>query len=480
MSAEKPSLFQKKALEHISTPEQLDTMLEVLPRRNWLPVFVVGLGMACFILWCFFGQIPVNVKANGIMVFPGKVVPLHSHSQGQLLKLKVGPGESVQYDQVIAEVYQPELEGQLAVEEAMLAELKAKTKLNEELRLQTLSSEKSFIETKKAWYQKQIQIHTDLATLRHDEKELYLKKQVEQLNTLEQDLLSLGEYLKGKLANYEDLAKDEIFSEYDEDLHDTRQELLTNKVSLSELQVKKHDLDYQKLQFLAEHQTRLDDIEELNRKLEELDVQIARLDQAELTENSQQNMLIKEAEGRVQRLTQNLSHQSVIKAPYSGKVIELNIAPGQVLAPGQQIGSMENNAGTDALVVVAYFPVKDGKKVAEGMPTRVTPTTVKKERFGSILGQVTSVSSIPRSTDSIAATIGNKELAQSLGTGGSMIEVRSNLKRSDETSSGYEWSSGKGPEIKVTSGMTVAIDATTEYRKPITFLLPFLKELGGN
>ena len=113
------------------------------------------------------------------------------------------------------------------------------------------------------------------------------------------------------------------------------------------------------------------------------------------------------------------------------------------------------------------------------MPTRVTPTTIKKERYGSIVGNITQVSTIPRSTDSIAATVGNKELAQSLNTGGAMIEVRSQLSPSEETNSGYKWTSGGGPELKVTSGMTFTMDTTIEYRKPITFLLPFLKEMGG-
>ena len=76
-------------------------MLQVLPRRNWIPVLVVGLGIVSFTIWCIFGQIPVNVKAKGIMVFPGRVVPLQSHSQGQLLKLNVSPGDSVTKDQVI-------------------------------------------------------------------------------------------------------------------------------------------------------------------------------------------------------------------------------------------------------------------------------------------------------------------------------------------------------------------------------------------
>ena len=61
-----------------------------------------------------------------------------------------------------------------------------------------------------------------------------------------------------------------------------------------------------------------------------------------------------------------------------------------------------------------------------------------------------------------------------------MIEVRSRLRTDDEAHSGYQWSSGKGPDIAITSGMTVTVDATIENRQPITFLLPFLRGMGGN
>ena len=67
----------------------------------------------------------------------------------------------------------------------------------------------------------------------------------------------------------------------------------------------------------------------------------------------------------------------------------------------------------------------------------------------------------------------------SFGTGGSMIEVRSRMEPNEENPSGYNWSSGRGPDITITSGMTLTLDATVEYRKPITFLLPFLRELSG-
>ena len=79
--------------------------------------------------------------------------------------------------------------------------------------------------------------------------------------------LPAGSYAMRIDWEVDDLAKQEIFSTFDEDLHDTRQELLSNKVSRSELQVKKQDLEYQKMQFLSEHQTRLDNIEELGWQL---------------------------------------------------------------------------------------------------------------------------------------------------------------------------------------------------------------------
>ena len=48
-------LFRKKALEHISSPEQLDTLLEVLPRRSWLPLVVLGLAIFGVLVWSVVG-----------------------------------------------------------------------------------------------------------------------------------------------------------------------------------------------------------------------------------------------------------------------------------------------------------------------------------------------------------------------------------------------------------------------------------------
>ena len=128
MSSEKPSLFRQKALDHLSTPEQLDTMLQVLPRRNWIPLLVVGLGCLGFGIWCVFGQIPVNVTSSGIMVHPGRIIPLQSHSQGQLILLNFDIGDDVEKGQVLAELYQPVLSEQVNVERELLQELRTRVR----------------------------------------------------------------------------------------------------------------------------------------------------------------------------------------------------------------------------------------------------------------------------------------------------------------------------------------------------------------
>ena len=479
MSSEKPSLFRQKALDHLSTPEQLDTMLQVLPRRNWIPLLVVGLGCLGFGIWCVFGQIPVNVTSSGIMVHPGRIIPLQSHSQGQLILLNFDIGDDVEKGQVLAELYQPVLSEQVNVERELLQELRTRVATIEPLRKFTLASEKQFITSKRNWYQQRVEKNTELASARQVESNRYLEQQSNQLLEHQSDLKSLGGFLEKKLVDFEVLTQQKIFAEYDQELIDTRQELLNNKIALSELSLKQQEIEFQRLKFLAEHQVRLDGIEELRRKMEELGVQEARLDQEELTTATKIQLELVEAQGRLQRFNRDLAHQSRIVSPHSGKILELTVSTGQMLSPGQRIGSIETNTSPSGLVAVAYFLVKDGKKIKSGMKARITPTTIKRERYGSIIGEITSVSSVPRSTDSIAAIVGNRELAMSFGTGGSMIEVRSRMEPNEENPSGYNWSSGRGPDITITSGMTLTLDATVEYRKPITFLLPFLRELSG-
>ncbi|NES67365.1 MAG: NHLP bacteriocin system secretion protein, partial [Okeania sp. SIO2D1] len=47
------------------------------------------------------------------------------------------------------------------------------------------------------------------------------------------------------------------------------------------------------------------------------------------------------------------------------------------------------------------------------------------------------------------------------------------------TFSGYQWSSSKGPQQKLTAGTTTTTRVRVEERAPITFVLPILREWSG-
>jgi HlyD family secretion protein len=68
---------------------------------------------------------------------------------------------------------------------------------------------------------------------------------------------------------------------------------------------------------------------------------------------------------------------------------------------------------------------------------------------------------------------------QSLIPEGGYIEVRAMLEPDTSTASGYRWSSSRGPDMKVTAGLTHATRVTIEGRAPVTYLLPVMREMSG-
>jgi HlyD family secretion protein len=168
-----------------------------------------------------------------------------------------------------------------------------------------------------------------------------------------------------------------------------------------------------------------------------------------------------------------------IHSDYTGEVAELMAAAGQVLPAGGRLLTIAAETSDPGLVSISYFPVRDGKKIQPGMAIQITPDTVERERFGGIVGKVISVSQLPVTKDGATSVIGNSELVQSLMPDGGYIEVRARLETDPSTTSGYKWSSSRGPEMKITSGLTHATRVTIEGRAPVTYFLPILREISG-
>jgi NHLM bacteriocin system secretion protein len=129
---------------------------------------------------------------------------------------------------------------------------------------------------------------------------------------------------------------------------------------------------------------------------------------------------------------------------------------------------------------VAYFPDKDGRTIKAGMEVQVTPSMVKRERYGGILGKVTEVSSFPVTNQDITALVGSTELAQSLSGQEPKIQILAKLETDpSNTNNGYKWSSSKGPQIQLKTGTTVQVRIRVGDKRPISYVLPILRSLTG-
>jgi HlyD family secretion protein len=113
------------------------------------------------------------------------------------------------------------------------------------------------------------------------------------------------------------------------------------------------------------------------------------------------------------------------------------------------------------------------------MKVQVTPDTVKRERFGGIVGKVRAVSPLPITKDGVSAVIGNQEATERLLSESPCIEVTVALEPDQFTFSGLRWTSSRGPQVKISPGTTAMNRVTVEERAPVTYLLPFLRYLSG-
>src|SRR6266436_3845387 len=109
-------IFREKALEHLSSPEQLDQLLHVVNRKSWVPIATLGGLLLVAILWSISGRIPVTVEGVGLLVHPRQVVSFQLPASGQIIEPNVKVGNFIQKGQILGALNQPELQQSLQQE----------------------------------------------------------------------------------------------------------------------------------------------------------------------------------------------------------------------------------------------------------------------------------------------------------------------------------------------------------------------------
>src|SRR6476469_5230444 len=263
----------------------------------------------------------------------------------------------------------------------------------------------------------------------------------------------------------------------------TEREYLQNLNRLNEIKNNLQELKVQKSNAERDYLQNLNKIDEIKTKIKDMETQAVKLAQQDLEKSIAQTNQIQEVKRKIAHLQNQLMTDSKITSQYDGRVLEVSAVAGQMLNIGTRIGTVESENSREKMVSLVYFADRDGKQIKPGMTVQVTPSVVKRERYGGIVGKVTQVSPFPVTNQDMSAIIGNENLADSIAKsiagGGAPVQVFVELQQDPNTISGYKWSSSTGPPLKLCPGTTALVRVQIGQLAPISYVSPIFRSVTG-
>jgi HlyD family secretion protein len=411
-------IFRKVALERLSSPEQLDQLLQVTNPRGWLALGALGALLLASLTWAVLGSIPTEAGGEGILLRQGGVTSLVAAEQGQVEEVLVSVGDVIAKGQVVARVRQQELLRQIQDSRDKLASARAE--------------------------------YNDLLRYAGEQERLRDRDLAQQRANLEQSIRSLEkevELARDQVAAQRDLLKDglvtkQTFLASEQHLNDAQDRLAGARLDLNGLELK-----------------RLDSAQQVGQQLDTRQAQIRDLE-----------LELRERQAR-------LGESARVVSSHDGRVLEVLADRGDVVSPGTPILNLELTS--KELMAVLFIPASAGKRVQPGMRVRVSPSTVKREEFGSMLGRVVWAAEFPSTQKGMTRVLGNEALVEKLMKEGPPIQVNVALDRDAATPTGYRWSSSTGPSLSISSGTLATGAVVVREERPIRLILPKVREKLG-
>ena len=197
-----------------------------------------------------------------------------------------------------------------------------------------------------------------------------------------------------------------------------------------------------------------------------------------------------------------------VLAPRSGQLLSLSASPGQAVLPGQRLGTLGPGPlqARRPRLATALFTDADAVRLRLGQSIQLDPLLQTRdryggtaERYGSVEGKIVAISPATADLAEVSRVVGDPEVALSLiarsrqaafGEGGDPISTAADKISSPvqlitvelepaNNPSGLRWSSGRGPDLPLENGTPARAKVAVERRSLVSFVLPFLRWLGG-
>jgi HlyD family secretion protein len=411
-------IFRKVALDRLSSPDQIDKLLNVTSSRAWLALVAVSSLLAAATAWGYIGSVTTKVDGQGVVIRSGGVQDIVSLGAGQVIEVRAITGGHVHTGDLIAMVAQPALLDHIHAAEGQIHDLEAQQREVASAHASSSRLELASIEQERASAERSIRDLEAEAKLVRDEiavdQELLAKELItrQQVNATEQRLAGLETSAQAKRADITQL--------------DTRR-------------------------FRAGREGRDDEVGTANR--------------------------IAAAQRDLDALRRELDQSSKIRSPYTGQVVEVKVAAGALVQAGTPVLSVQSEVVR--LEALIYVPADKAKETKAGMSVEISPASVRREEFGFIRGKVTFVSDYPATEAALQRVFENGPLVRALAGAGPVTEVHVEMEPDPSTPSGFRWSSAKGAPIQLSGGTLIAGEVVTREQPPIALVVPFLREKLG-
>jgi len=195
---------------------------------------------------------------------------------------------------------------------------------------------------------------------------------------------------------------------------------------------------------------------------------IARVEQLGLV--SEINLLIAEnaPESEISAKQDELIARSQIKTYDYGRVMDVFARSGDFVRRGERIATITREAPrTRALECLLFIPMSQAKYIQRGMTVDIFPAGVSRKNYGNMLGTVLSVSEFPVTFQYLYDVLGSEELAREFMQGGAVHEVYVVLVASEDTATGYSWTTSLGPNKTFGNLTLVEASVVREVLRPI-------------
>ncbi len=420
-------LFRPEAVAAMRSPDQLgQTLRLVRPARAWAVAALGGLIVAAIVASTIV-RVPIVVKASGIIISSKGILelPVSGQHEGRVAAVMVEEGDVVAPDDVVARIELPELRAEFALAEA------------DRRRIENELQQIGVIQTEQK----------DAARDLHEQNRTEVKRSLTLLN----ERLTI---LKDMRENVEKL-RDRGFSTIDRamqlraDQTDTEERMASKRSAMLSMSVEERSLASQ-----------------FTREVFALQTRLAAADQ------------------QLARLRQQLERELVRSRSY-GVVSDIKVNKGDLVKFDTPIVSLlptdrtftGDKPGASFLVASLFVSANEGKKVRPGMKVLVDPKSVRRDVYGNMIGQVKSVSDVPATLERMRKMLGNDALARQISQDGAPFLVQVVLDRNRANPSGFNWTSSKGPDFKITAGTLATADIEADRVTLISLVIPALREM---